>query len=116
MSVSEDYIAYVLDQLRGVGPVTARRMFGGVGLYLDGVIFALLADDILYLKVDDSNRPYYEATDMGPFSPYGENLRTSSYYQVPGDVLEDEERLRLWVNKASNVAMRKASASKGKKA
>ncbi|MFQ5901401.1 MAG: TfoX/Sxy family protein [Thermodesulfobacteriota bacterium] len=64
MPISEEYLEYVLDQLR---PVDFRKMFGGVGLYLDGVFFALIANDILYFKVDESNRQDYEAEGMGPF-------------------------------------------------
>jgi TfoX/Sxy family transcriptional regulator of competence genes len=61
----------VLEQLQGAGPVTAKKMFGGVGLYIDMVFFGLIADDVLYLKVDDSNRADYEAEGMKPFKPFG---------------------------------------------
>ena len=71
MSVDDGYIVYVMDQLNSLGPVTVRKMFGGAGLYLDGTIFAVVANDALYFKVDDSNRPDYEAAGMGPFNPYG---------------------------------------------
>lgn len=51
MPVSQEYLDYVLDLLSIVGPVTARRMFGGAGLYLKGLFFALVADDALYFTV-----------------------------------------------------------------
>lgn len=53
MAVSDDFLNYVLDQLSRWGHVTVRRMFGGAGLYRDGKMFGLIADDIAYLKADD---------------------------------------------------------------
>jgi DNA transformation protein len=66
-------------------------MFGGVGLYGKGVFFALIAKDTLYFKVDDSNRPDYEAKGIGPFKPFGERSYVMQYYEVPVDILEDKE-------------------------
>ena len=56
MAVSEEFLAYVLDQFARWGQVNARKMFGGVGLYRDSKMFGLIADDVAYLKVDESNR------------------------------------------------------------
>ena len=60
MSVSPSYKAFVLEQLSAAGAVTARTMFGGVGLYCQGLFFALIDDDTLYLKVDDASIPDFE--------------------------------------------------------
>lgn len=108
MGVSEDYLTYALDQLRSVGDVAVRKMFGGVGLFLDGLMFALIADDVLYFKVDDSNRPDFEAASMCPFRPREKKKMTMQYYEVPIDVLDDVDEVRLWANKAFEVALRKA--------
>ena len=112
MSVSESYRSYVLEQLESVGQVTAKNMFGGVGLYLEGLFFALIANDILYFKVDESNRLDYEAVGMGPFRPYGDKSYAMKYYEVPADVLEERETLRLWADKALAVARQKISVGK----
>lgn len=113
MPVSKQYSDYVLEQLRCAGPVIARKMFGGMGLYLQGVFFALIASDILYFKVDDTTRPDYEAAGMEPFQPFADRPSyTMQYYEVPVDVLEDAAELRVWVNKALSVALRKASGGK----
>ena len=56
MAVDESYKDYVVDQLGQLGFVTVKKMFGGAGIYYDGLIFGLLADDVLYFKVDDSNK------------------------------------------------------------
>ncbi len=106
MAFTAEYRDWVLEQLRYVGPVTARSMFGGAGLYLDGLFFALIAEDTLYLKVDGSNRGDFEAAGTGPFRPYVDG-RAMQYYEVPADVLEDPDRLRGWAEKALAVARRK---------
>jgi DNA transformation protein len=82
-------------------------MFGGVGLYLDGVFFALIANDILYFKVDETNRKDYETKGTGPFRPYRNKSTIMQYYEVPVEVVEDSTTLRLWVNKAFKAAARK---------
>ena len=108
MPVSPSFQTFVVDQLSRVVPqVRARRMFGGVGLYSGDVFFALIADDTLYFKVDDSNRPDFEARQMGPFRPYGPEGEVMQYYQLPDDLLEDVEALRSWAEKALAAAARK---------
>jgi DNA transformation protein len=82
-------------------------MFGGVGIYAGDRFFALIADDTLYFKVDESNRADFEARRMGPFRPYGESGEVMQYYQVAEDLLEDPETLRPWAEKAIAVAGRK---------
>jgi DNA transformation protein and related proteins len=107
MPVSPGYRAFVLEQLQAIGTVSARPMFGGVGLYRDGLFFGLLDDDTTYLKVDDQNRPEYEALGMPPFQPPGPEA-SRNYYQLPEEVLEDREALRTWVDKALAAARRKS--------
>lgn len=108
MPVSESFRTFVVEQLSRVIPaVRARAMFGGVGIYEGDLFFALIADDTLYLKVDDSNRPDFESRGMGPFRPYGETGEVMQYYQVAEDLLESVEDLRPWVEKAIGVARRK---------
>ncbi len=112
MSVSESYRSYIMEQLEGFGQVTAKYMFGGVGLYLEGLFFALISNDILYFKVDESNQPDFEAAGMGPFRPYGDKSYAMKYYEVPADVLEERETLRVWADRALAVARRKLSVGK----
>ncbi|MFZ5862864.1 MAG: TfoX/Sxy family protein [Nitrospirota bacterium] len=105
MPVSGKYRDYVLGQLACLGSVTGKSMFGGVGLYLDGVFFALIADDVLYFKVGPSNRADYESAGMEPFRPFAKKS-AMPYYQVPVDVLEDSDQLRAWGRKAHDAAAR----------
>lgn len=111
MPVSPSYRTFVLEQLGRVAPgIRARSMFGGVGIYSDALFFALMDDDTLYFKVDDTNRPDYVAAGMGPFRPFGPDGEVMQYYQVPEELLEDVETLELWVGKAVEVARRRKRA------
>ena len=107
MSVSDEYLTYALDQLGGLGPVQARRMFGGAGVYCGRAMFGLVADDVLYLKVDDSNRADFEEAGAEPFRPFPDKSEVMSYYEVPADVLESKDELAEWAQKALSVALRK---------
>lgn len=109
MPVTPSYRTFVLEQLSRLGPVSARAMFGGLGLYHDGLFFGLVDDDTLYLKVDDNTRGDYEAAGMSPFRPSADEGPSLGYYEVPGDVLEDRGTLREWAAKAVEVARRKAA-------
>ena len=107
MSVSPSYRTFVLEQLDRCGlRVRARSMFGGGGLYADELFFALIPEDAVYFKVDDGNRPDFEARGLGPFRPYGEHGEIMSYFRVAEDLLEDPEELRAWADKAIAVARR----------
>ena len=89
----------VLDRLAALGEITSRPMFGGVGLYWRGVIFGIVFQDRLYLKVDERSRPEFEARGMGPFRP-NERQTLKSYYEVPPEVLADPEALLSWAREA----------------
>ena len=84
-------------------------MFGGVGLYCRGLFFGIIARDTLYLKVDDENRPDYEAARMKSFKPYADRPATMQYYAVPLDVLESPLDLARWARKAVAAAERAGS-------
>ena len=83
-------------------------MFGGVGLYSGELFFALISDDTVYFKVDASTRPEFEVRGMGPFQPFGESGGTMRYYQLPEEVLEDPDVLRVWAEKALAIARQKS--------
>ena len=107
MPVTPSFRSFVLEQLgRCVAGIRARSMFGGVGIYGGELFFGLIDDDVLYFKVDETNRPDFEARGMGPFRPYGEHGEVMQYYQVPEDLLEDSELLGQWAERAITVARR----------
>jgi DNA transformation protein len=107
MAVGEGDLAFVLDQLAGLGDVRSRRMFGGVGLYAGDVFFGLIDGGILYLKVDDSTRARYTRRRLKPFTPDG--MASMSYYPVPASILEDADALLVWAREAVGVAQRAAT-------
>ena len=105
MTVAQEFTIYVLEQLKGLGNVRSKRMFGGVGLWSDGAFFGLIASDVVYFKVGDSNRADFEARGMGRFRPHKRRPQMSmSYYEVPPDVLEDAEECVLWARRSVAIA------------
>jgi len=104
LSVSDGFKSFVLDQLDGLGDVTPRSMFGGVGLYCGGLFFGILARDKLFLKVGEANRADYDAHGMKAFQPYPGRSGTMKYYEVPLEILESPIDLVAWARKAIVVA------------
>lgn len=109
MAVSDEFVGYVVEQLSGWGEVSVRRMFGGAGLYRGGVMFGLIADDVAYLKVDDSNRDDFVTAGSSPFTPFAEKGKTMTmpYYEIPADILEDPGELAQWANRSWLIATKK---------
>jgi len=114
---SADFLAYVLEQLAGLEGVCERRMFGGTGLYCEEFFFGLISGDVLYLRVDDSNRADYAARNMAQFRPYADRPHLSmSYYEIPADVLEDAAECVRWAQRSVEAAMRAPAVQKARKA
>jgi|SRR5579862_4614549 len=110
MAVRRDYRDYVLEQLAGLGGVRSRPMFGGVGLYCEEHFFGLIADDTLYLRVDDSNRTDYTARGMRAFRPYADRPQLSTtYYEIPAEILEDATQLASWAQRSLAAAKTRAA-------
>ena len=123
MPVSLDFRGFVLEQLAGFEQLTVRAMFGGYGLYSRGILFAVLDDDVLYLRTDEAGRGAFESAGSRPFSPIPGGSPMLGYWEAPADVLEDREALAAWSLTARGVAARakaekqaKAKASAEKKA
>jgi DNA transformation protein len=119
MSVSESYRTFVLEQIARAAPrIRGKSMFGGVGLYSGDHFFALIDNDALFFKVDDTNRPDFIAARMKPWSPFEDGKEATGYYELPADLLEDPDAMKPWVEKAIAVATRKKASKppKGKKA
>lgn len=91
-----DFHEFVVhDALVNIDGITSRAMFGGYGLYKDGIIFGIIVDDELYFKVDDTNRKEYESFGSSPFTYEGKNRKkiTMSYWKIPEEIIEDRERV-----------------------
>lgn len=115
MSVSPEFKDYLHDLFDPVGPVTVRNMFGGAGVFRDSLMFGLIADEVLFLKVDKENQPDFEAAGSEPFTYEGKGKPVRmSYWECPADVMEDPEAFGDWARKAYDAALR-ADRKKGKK-
>ena len=99
-----------------VGGVSLRRMFGGIGIFKDALMFGLVADDVLYLKADDATKAPYEAEGFGPWVYGGMKKAVAMpYWQVPERLLDEPDEFREWAMAAFAVAER-AKKSKAPKA
>lgn len=104
-----EFVEYLLELLEPVGNVHARAMFGGYGLFHNGIMFALVADDVLYFKADDTNKKHFEERELDQFEYYkkGKTFHMS-YYEAPGEVLDDADEMSRWANSSIRVAINAA--------
>lgn len=109
MDKEPEFIRYLRDQFRRWSPVEIRRMFGGHGIFRDGMMFALIHDETLYLRSDEATRADFAAAGMGPFR-YRRNGRLVAlgYHQAPPEAVEDSELLGEWAQRAFAAALRRA--------
>lgn len=117
MPPSASYLDYVEDLFSSFGEITIRKMFGGAGVYCDGAIFALIAEDELWFKVDDVTRAEFEAAGLKPFEvEMNGKVGTMSYYNVPEDIFDDNDELKHWtfMALAASVPAKKPAKKKSK--
>jgi DNA transformation protein len=95
------------------GPITVRRMFGGVGIFADGVMFGLIARGEIYLKADVENEPAFEREGLAPFTYATKNGTRGlmSYRRMPERLYDNPEELAIWARKALAAARRGVSRS-----
>jgi len=103
-----DFLDYLRDLFSEAGPIDLRPMFGGHGLYLEGVIVGIVLDEAVYLKVDDATRARFEAARCSPFvyAMKGRPL-TMSYWSVPAEAMDSPQAMRPWAELAHAAALRK---------
>lgn len=110
---SSDFYEFFLEQLEPMGNVVCERLFGGRSLSLDGFTFALAFEDVVYFKVDDKNRGDYESLGSKPFMYQKKDKTiTVSNWEVPADVIEDQDELVRWAWKAWEASVRAKSLKK----
>lgn len=112
MSCSPSFVDHALDLLSSLGPVQARRLFGGYGIYARGVMFGLLDDDELFLKTDDQSRERFASAGCRVWT-YGARDETS-YYRPPDEAHEDPESMGPWARLGLEAALRKKAARDAK--
>jgi DNA transformation protein and related proteins len=107
--LTPDHISELFAQFR---PVSVRRLFGGAGLYADGMMFGLLSRDVIYLKADDTTRSAFESEGSTPFSyqAKGGKRASMSYWRMPERLYNDPDELAVWAARALAVAQRSRGA------
>ena len=112
MANSDTFVTFVLESLVGIGALRAKRMFGGHGVFVDDRMFALIADDVLYLRADEHNRSVFEDRDMAAFKPYAHRSTIMPYHRVPDSLFDDAETLEALAVTAADAARRAPAAPK----
>jgi DNA transformation protein len=102
-----DFIASLDDVFEKFGPIRAKRMFGGYGIYRNDIMFALVSDDLLYLKTDDAMAAELAARGSRPFEYTKQGKRTRiGYFTAPAEIYDDPDEAKLWAGRACAVALR----------
>ncbi len=114
MGNSPGFVEFALERLEAAGRVQPRRMFGGHGIYAAGRMFALIADDVLYLKADSVNRAALLAEGGQPFKPFEGKSMVMPYISLTEEALEDEETLVRLARGAIDAALRAPDKKKAK--
>jgi DNA transformation protein and related proteins len=93
------------------GPVSVRRMFGGMGVFADGLMIALVSRGVIFLKADTETIPAFEQEGQAPFSYATRNgeHKLTSYWRMPDRLYDDAEELARWARDSHVVALRKAA-------
>ena len=102
-----EFVEYLHELLHDFGPIQAKKMFGGYGIYHQGLMFGLVADDTLYLKSYDESMPQFEAMQLPAFryQRQGKEI-TMSFHQAPADMLEQADEATHWAGLAYAAALR----------
>ena len=107
MAKRNEFVNYLLEMMEPFEGVSSKAMFGGYGIYKDGVMFGLIAEDTLYLKVDDFNRFEFERLDLGPFIyTKGKKPMAMSYHRAPEEALDNSDEMVRWAQLGFEAALR----------
>ena len=117
MAVSSEFGEFLKEQLEGFGPVEVKRMFGGAGLFRDGLMFGLISSDVLYFKVDDENTSAFDAEGLDHFTYTTKKGEKSlmSYRRAPERCLDDPDDMTEWAGPAFSAALRANTKKTSKK-
>jgi DNA transformation protein len=103
--LSDGFQDLLVDLFEPVGGVSFRKMFGGLGIFRQGLMFALVADDTLYLKADDATSIAFKAEGSGPFVYDGKGRPIAmQYWRLPERLYDEPDEFRLWALNAFDVA------------
>ena len=111
MVASDGFAEFLREQLSPLGRLTMRRMFGKTGVFCDGLMFGMITDDTLYVRVDDHNKAVFKEAEAAPPLNYDKKGRTIdlSFWRVPERLLDEPDELVLWARAALGAAGRVAA-------
>jgi len=113
MSDTQEFASHIVDLLHPFGSCEAKRMFGGFGIFHQGLMFGLIADGSLYLKADEESKALFEAEDCKPFTYYKKDKAFNlSYYLAPEEFFEEPEDCLRWAQTAFDAALRNPKKKK----
>jgi DNA transformation protein len=111
MVASDTFSEFLREQLAPLGRLTLRRMFGKTGVFSDGVMFAMVTENTLYLRVDDHNRATFaEAASFPPlnYAKKGDTIDLS-FWRVPERLFDEPDEFVIWARAALAAAHRVAA-------
>jgi DNA transformation protein and related proteins len=116
LRMDPDFIRELFASFR---PVAAKRMFGGIGLYADGLMFGLIFDSVIYLRVDDASIPSFEREGSAPFvyplAKHHVGRPSRHFWRLPERLYDDPDELGVWAGRALAVAQQRKNAPHTKK-
>ena len=102
-----EFVEYLKDVFVHFGPIRVRRMFGGYGIFHEGVMFGLVADELLYLKADASSASHFETRGLAQFEyDKGKKIVKMSYYRAPDEIFDNPQKASIWAHRAWEAALR----------
>ncbi len=114
--MADSFHEFVRELFAGMGPIQVKRMFGGAGVYADGLMFALIADDTIYLRTDEALKAALHEEGSGPFiwtpqkGPRAGEQIDMGYWRLPDAALDEPDVAAEWGRKALAIAKTRAAA------
>lgn len=110
-----EFVEFLHEVFEPFGPIRSRKMFGGHGIFHQDLMFALVADDELYIKADVDSIPEFKRRELGPFEfNAGGEIKTMNYYRAPEEIFDDPDAALYWAQLGFDAAVR-AQRTKAKK-
>lgn len=103
MAINNDYVMYITDQLAEIGEFETKKMFGGIGFFKNGNMFAMIGNNVFRLKVDETNQSDFEKYGMKPYHS-DTKKKGMPYWEVPEEILSDKKELAKWAIKSITLS------------
>jgi DNA transformation protein len=113
MKKHNEFIEFLYETFEDFGLIDVRKMFGGYGIYHDGIMFGLVEKNTLYLKADKTTQKHFESRGLSQFQyDRAGKVVKMSYYRAPEEVYDDREKAAVWARRAYDVALKQINNKK----